>query len=406
MIRTCLLRFLLPWLINIELVDLIEDRARPQTSNAETTCQCGQSLVHKQQQQHLSPEHHCQSGCLCEQANINHMQRAIPAGQRGHPNSQKQQSHNHHHYHNHLPYSNYWSDATTTSEAEETVNMGQNEPATRARTRRRHRDTIGVSSGGNANHIGHRSWSSEADTSINTPRSRLQKQRRHHPQSSDSVDSCSSESSDHFADSGAMEVGAVSRRKQCATAESSCVVNDYELANQCENTGWKGEGETEDDHDAYLDRLVSVPKSVADQVGLKTRTLPRQGSSGLFQQLHHHNRHQHRNDAAQARNTMGSRGESTSAMIAELFANVPLALRGDGWGSREATELVLNNLFHLTLRLADCPEDLRILEQLWCVLIRYRSGNLSVILRYLIIVTSLAPSLIMFPPSHSLRGLS
>ncbi|CAH8660163.1 unnamed protein product [Schistosoma rodhaini] len=77
------------------------------------------------------------------------------------------------------------------------------------------------------------------------------------------------------------------------------------------------------------------------------------------------------------------------------WSTVPPTLRSRGWGSKKATEFVLTNLFYLSLRLADCPTSSEVIKQLWLTLIRYRSTNLRVILRYLIIITSIAPGTLL-----------
>ncbi|CAH8669843.1 unnamed protein product [Schistosoma rodhaini] len=77
------------------------------------------------------------------------------------------------------------------------------------------------------------------------------------------------------------------------------------------------------------------------------------------------------------------------------WSTVPPTLRSRGWGSKKATEFVLTNLFYLSLRLADCPTSSEVIKRLWLTLIRYRSTNLRVILRYLIIITSIAPGTLL-----------
>ncbi|CAH8566279.1 unnamed protein product [Schistosoma turkestanicum] len=77
------------------------------------------------------------------------------------------------------------------------------------------------------------------------------------------------------------------------------------------------------------------------------------------------------------------------------WSTVPPTLRSKGWGSKKATEFVLTNLFYLSLRLADCPTSSEAIKQLWLTLIRYRPTNLRVILRYLIIITSIAPGTLL-----------
>ena len=60
------------------------------------------------------------------------------------------------------------------------------------------------------------------------------------------------------------------------------------------------------------------------------------------------------------------------------------------WGSREATDMLLNNLLYMTVRFGD--EHPAEMEALWGVLLRRHPTNLKIILRYLLIVTSLAPN--------------
>ncbi|VDQ05382.1 unnamed protein product [Trichobilharzia regenti] len=91
---------------------------------------------------------------------------------------------------------------------------------------------------------------------------------------------------------------------------------------------------------------------------------------------------------------------------AALWSTVPPTLRSKGWGSKQATEFVLTNLFYLTLRLADCPTSSEALKQLWITLIRHRSANLRVIVRYLIIVTSLAPGTLLIHVKRILAYLA
>ncbi|CAG0922142.1 unnamed protein product, partial [Notodromas monacha] len=61
----------------------------------------------------------------------------------------------------------------------------------------------------------------------------------------------------------------------------------------------------------------------------------------------------------------------------------------DGMGSVEATEMVLNNLFYITAEFGDeFPDEL---ESIWSSLCSCWPNNLRVILRYLLIVTGMAP---------------
>ncbi|XP_047109734.1 protein furry [Schistocerca piceifrons] len=64
--------------------------------------------------------------------------------------------------------------------------------------------------------------------------------------------------------------------------------------------------------------------------------------------------------------------------------------RREGWGSAEATEMVLNNLFYITAKFADVhPKET---EEVWATLCSCWPNNLKVIIRYLIIVSGMAPN--------------
>ncbi|XP_050432999.1 protein furry isoform X2 [Adelges cooleyi] len=63
--------------------------------------------------------------------------------------------------------------------------------------------------------------------------------------------------------------------------------------------------------------------------------------------------------------------------------------RREGWGSVEATEMVLNNLFYITAKFADeHPKDI---EDVWATLCLCWPNNLKVIIRYLVIMSGMAP---------------
>ncbi|GFV46815.1 protein furry homolog [Trichonephila clavipes] len=64
--------------------------------------------------------------------------------------------------------------------------------------------------------------------------------------------------------------------------------------------------------------------------------------------------------------------------------------RREGWGSAEATEMVLNNLFYITAKFVN--EHPHEIEDLWASLCKCWPNNLKVIIRYLFIVTGLAPN--------------
>ncbi|CAL4082255.1 unnamed protein product, partial [Meganyctiphanes norvegica] len=64
-------------------------------------------------------------------------------------------------------------------------------------------------------------------------------------------------------------------------------------------------------------------------------------------------------------------------------------LRREGWGSAEATEMVLNNLFYITAKFGE--EHPKEVEELWSALCTCWPNNLRVIIRYLFIITGMAP---------------
>ena len=59
-----------------------------------------------------------------------------------------------------------------------------------------------------------------------------------------------------------------------------------------------------------------------------------------------------------------------------------------GWGSEEATQLLLNNLMHITVSLASDHE--RELAELWRALALSFPANLPVILNYIYVITVLS----------------
>ncbi|XP_068619983.1 protein furry isoform X2 [Battus philenor] len=66
------------------------------------------------------------------------------------------------------------------------------------------------------------------------------------------------------------------------------------------------------------------------------------------------------------------------------------SVRREGLGSAEATEMVLNNLFYVTAKFSDNhPKEI---EELWSTLCACWPNNLKVIIRYLIIVSGMAPN--------------
>ncbi|CAH1777850.1 unnamed protein product [Owenia fusiformis] len=65
-------------------------------------------------------------------------------------------------------------------------------------------------------------------------------------------------------------------------------------------------------------------------------------------------------------------------------------LKGEGWGSTQATEMVLNNLFYMTTKFGD--DHNKELSVIWSALVDCWSNNLKIIVRYLIIVAGMAPT--------------
>ena len=62
----------------------------------------------------------------------------------------------------------------------------------------------------------------------------------------------------------------------------------------------------------------------------------------------------------------------------------------EGWGTAEATEMITNNLFYITVKFGDDhPKEV---EELWSALCACWPRNLTIIIRYLFIVTGMAPN--------------
>lgn len=64
--------------------------------------------------------------------------------------------------------------------------------------------------------------------------------------------------------------------------------------------------------------------------------------------------------------------------------------RREGWGSAEATEMVLNNIFYITAKFGDSHS--KEVEEVWGTLCTSWPNNMKVIIRYLIIISGMAPS--------------
>lgn len=84
---------------------------------------------------------------------------------------------------------------------------------------------------------------------------------------------------------------------------------------------------------------------------------------------------------------------SLATKIAESQAIARRVLKGDGWGSAPATELILNNMLYMTVKFGNEHGDL--IEQLWITLVHYWPHNLRIVLRYLFVMTVLSPDALL-----------
>ncbi|KAH1002588.1 hypothetical protein HUJ04_008665 [Dendroctonus ponderosae] len=73
----------------------------------------------------------------------------------------------------------------------------------------------------------------------------------------------------------------------------------------------------------------------------------------------------------------------------QFYASEMGAERKEGWGSAEATEMVLNNIFYITAKFGDSHS--KEVEELWGILCTSWPNNMKVIIRYLIIISGMAP---------------
>ena len=73
------------------------------------------------------------------------------------------------------------------------------------------------------------------------------------------------------------------------------------------------------------------------------------------------------------------------------YVNPPL--KGEGWGSPEATQMVLNNLFYVSAKFGD--EQPKELERVWGAMVACWPDNMRCIIRYIVIVTSMTPDLVL-----------
>ncbi|KAL4229825.1 hypothetical protein ACF0H5_010217 [Mactra antiquata] len=76
-------------------------------------------------------------------------------------------------------------------------------------------------------------------------------------------------------------------------------------------------------------------------------------------------------------------------------------LKGEGWGSQEATKMVLNNLFYITVKFGDDhPQEL---EALWAALVLCWPNNIRVVMHYLVILINMAAGELL---AHAKRVIS
>ena len=78
------------------------------------------------------------------------------------------------------------------------------------------------------------------------------------------------------------------------------------------------------------------------------------------------------------------------------YVNPPL--KGDGWGSPEATHMVLNNLFYITAKFGD--DHAKELEHIWAAVVACWQENLKCIIRYIVIITGMNPEAVLPHVSH------
>ncbi|CAH0545977.1 unnamed protein product [Brassicogethes aeneus] len=80
----------------------------------------------------------------------------------------------------------------------------------------------------------------------------------------------------------------------------------------------------------------------------------------------------------------------TNTHMYQFYANNEISTeRKDGWGSAEATQMVLNNIFYITAKFGD--GHAKEIEEVWGTLCTSWPNNMKVIIRYLIIISGMAP---------------
>lgn len=83
----------------------------------------------------------------------------------------------------------------------------------------------------------------------------------------------------------------------------------------------------------------------------------------------------------------------TSIQDSQVGKGTRSYLEGEGWGSAQATEMVLNNLLYITVKFGDCHSSE--IEILWAALVNCWANNLRVVVRYLVIVTNMSPNVLL-----------
>ena len=78
-----------------------------------------------------------------------------------------------------------------------------------------------------------------------------------------------------------------------------------------------------------------------------------------------------------------------ASLLIFFFVYLFTGARG-GWGTAEATEMIMNNLFYITVKFGDDhPKEV---EELWAAICACWPKNLRIIIRYLFIISGLAPN--------------
>jgi hypothetical protein len=84
---------------------------------------------------------------------------------------------------------------------------------------------------------------------------------------------------------------------------------------------------------------------------------------------------------------------SLAAAQVEQAAVNRRCLKGDGWGSAHASELVLNNLMYMTVKFGN--EQPTLMQDVWCALVECWPHNLRIALHYVFIVSTIAPDTLL-----------